>query len=130
METKQLTELQLAIMRVLWQHDEATVVQIQEALQEERKLALTTIATVLSRLEKDGVVQHRTEGRSYVYQSLLTEQEVQRSVVSDLLEHLFAGDPTALVHHLLREAEIDADELDTIKALIEAEKRQREQNDE
>ena len=50
----QLTELQLAIMRVLWDRSEATVQEIWEALHAERGLAQTTVATMLSRLEQIG----------------------------------------------------------------------------
>ena len=58
-----LGDLQLAIMRVLWNHDEATVAEVHEALEPERGLALTTIATMLTKMEKKGVVEHRAEGR-------------------------------------------------------------------
>src|SRR2546421_5112959 len=55
----QLTELQLAILRVLWDRSEATVQEIWEALHAERGLAQTTVATMLSRLERRGVVTRR-----------------------------------------------------------------------
>ena len=55
----QLTELQLAIMRVVWDRSEATVQDIWEALHAERGLAQTTVATMLSRLERRGVVTRR-----------------------------------------------------------------------
>ena len=57
-ETHQLTELQIAVMRVLWEKGEATVAEIWEALRPERGLAQTTVATLLCRLEKRGVVAH------------------------------------------------------------------------
>ena len=65
----QLGDLQLAIMRELWRAGEATVATVHAALQDERGLALTTIATMLSKMEKKGVVEHRSEGRQYVYRA-------------------------------------------------------------
>jgi len=59
----QLTELQLAILRVLWERGEATVQDIWEALHPERGLAQTTVATMLSRLERRGVVTRRAPPR-------------------------------------------------------------------
>ena len=115
----QLGDLQLAIMRVLWREGEATVSDVHEALHTERGLALTTIATMLSKMEKKGVVEHRSEGRQYVYRPTVSEQEVHRSMVSELTERLFEGDAAALVNHLLTAQEIDADELARITALIE-----------
>ena len=59
-EPHQLTELQIAIMRILWERKEATVAEIHAALLDERGLAPTTVATLLSRLEKRGAVKHLT----------------------------------------------------------------------
>ncbi len=116
---KQLSELQLAILRVLWREDEATVARVQELLRAEgRDLAHTSVATMLSRLETRGAVGRRTEGRQLVYRPLVEERDVKRSMVSALTERLFAGDPTALVHHLIDEGAIDADELARLRKLL------------
>lgn len=116
----QLGDLQLAIMRVLWNTGEATVAQVHQALQEERGLALTTIATMLTKMERKGVVGHRTEGRQFVYSARISEAEVHRSMVGELTERLFEGNPAALVSHLLTESEIDERELAEIRRLIAA----------
>lgn len=118
--THQLGDLQLAIMRVLWTKREATVAAVHQALKPERGLALTTIATMLSKMEKKGVVKHRSEGRQFVYAPAVSEEAVTRSMVSEFTERLFQGDPKALVSHLLSAGEIDPDELQTIRAMIEA----------
>jgi len=117
-----LGELQLAIMRVLWGSGEATVAQVHRALGDDR--ALTTIATMLSKMEKKGVVTHREEGRQFVYRSTVSEAEVQRTMVASLTDRLFEGDVTALVSHLLTEQEIDVDELDRLRELIDRARRQ------
>jgi len=114
-----LGDLQLAIMRVLWGAGEATVAQVHQALESDRGLALTTIATMLKKMERKGVVGHRSEGRQFVYRPTVSEAEVHRSMVSELTERLFDGDAAALVSHLLTEQEIDRDELDAIQRLIE-----------
>lgn len=124
MSKLQLGDLQLAIMQVLWDKGEATVADVHAALQPERGLALTTIATMLSKMEKKGVVTHRTEGRQYVYRPLCEEHEVQSSMVADLTNRLFGGSVSALVNHLLSEREIDVDELEELKALISAREQQ------
>ncbi len=118
-ETHQLTELQVALLRVLWDRGEATVSEISEALRPERTLALTTVATLLSRLEKRGIVDHETRSRQYHYRALVTESEVRRSMVEELTEQLFAGDVTALMSHLLSAREVSPGDLDRLKALLE-----------
>ena len=116
--TTSLTDLQLAIMRILWGSAEATVVEVQNRLRPERDLAQTTIATLLTRLEKRGVVEHRLDGRQFVYRPLVTEQEVRRSMVSELTDRLFDGSSAALMTHLLRSREIQPGDLDRVKRMI------------
>lgn len=121
METSHhLGDLQLAIMRVLWNRGQATVADVHEALEPERGLALTTIATMLTKMEKKGVVSHRAEGRRFIYKPLVSESQVRRSMVADLTSQLFRGDVTALVNHLLSEHEIDERELAQLQELIAA----------
>lgn len=115
----QLTELQLAILRVIWDRGEATVQDIWEALHAERGLAQTTVATMLSRLERRGVVTRRAQSRQYHYRAAVTEQEVQHSMVGELTERLFDGDVTALVQHLLNGADVSPGDLAKIRDMIE-----------
>ena len=125
-DTKYLSSLQIAIMRVLWAHGEATVADVHAAMQKERGLAATTVATVLSRLEAGGLVEHYTEERRYVYRPLVSEAQVRRSMISELVDRLFGGDPSAMISHLLTESSVEASDLETIKKILEA--KEQEQN--
>lgn len=117
-----LGDLQYAIMRVLWQREEASVAEVHADLDGDR--ALTTIATMLTKMEKKGVVGHRTEGRQFVYHPRVTEAEVHRTMVGDLADKLFQGDLTAMVSHLIREQDIDPAELERLEKLIEKARRE------
>ena len=116
----QLTELQVAILRLLWERGEASVADVWEALYPERGLAQTTVATLLSRLERRGVVARRAVERQYLYRALVSEGEVQESMVSELTERLFDGDVTALVNHLLTSNDIAPGDLERLRGLIDA----------
>jgi predicted transcriptional regulator len=117
-EATQLTDLQIALLRVLWDRREATVAEIAEALRPARDLAPTTIATLLSRLEKRGVVSHTAQGRQYVYRARVSEGEVRRSMVSELTDLLFGGDVAALMSHLLDVGSVRPGDLEKVRALI------------
>ncbi|HJX27906.1 MAG TPA: BlaI/MecI/CopY family transcriptional regulator [Thermoanaerobaculia bacterium] len=119
-----LGDLQLAIMRVLWARGEATVADVHETLEPERGLALTTIATMLAKMEKKGVVDHRADGRKFIYRPLVSEEQVQRSMVADLTSQLFRGNIPALVNHLLAEHDIRPQELAQLRELIDAHERE------
>ncbi len=118
MGTHTLGELQHAIMKVLWQRSEATVAEVHEALYEERGLAPTTIATMLRKMENKGVVAHRVEDRHFVYRPAVTEDDVRSSMVGELVNRLFAGDPAALVSHLVADHDIDEAEIERLRALL------------
>ena len=118
-ERHQLTELQLAILRILWDKGEATVQDIWEALHADRGLAQTTIATMLSRLERRGVVTRQAQARQYHYRAAVTEPEVQHSMVGELTERLFDGDVTALVQHLLSGEDVSPGDIAKIRDMIE-----------
>jgi predicted transcriptional regulator len=115
-----LTALQLSIVRVLWERGEATVTDIWEALHDERGLAQTTLATMLSRLERRGVVTHRTQHRQFVYRALVTEAEVQHSMVSELTSRLFEGDVSALVSHLITAQDVSPGDRQRIREMLNA----------
>ena len=115
-----LGDLQHAIMQVLWQRNEGTVAEVHDALFDERGLAPTTIATMLRKMEDKGVVAHRVEGRQFVYRPIVSEDAVRSSMVGELLERLFAGDPAALVSHLVADHDIDHDELERLRGLLNA----------
>ena len=119
-EPIELTELQITILRLLWARGQASVAEIWEALHAERGLAQTTVATLLTRLERRGVVARNAEQRQYLYRALVTEAEVQRSMVEELTDRLFEGDVTALVNHLLTSQEIAPGDLARLRDLIDA----------
>jgi len=125
----QLGDLQLAIMRELWSRGEATVAQVHEALLPQRGLALTTIATMLRKMEDKGVVRHRTEGRQFVYQPTVSQDQVSRSMIGQLTDRLFGGDASALVSHLLQDHEIGAEELDDLRRMIDQKRRSAKEAD-
>ena len=116
----QLSDLQLAVMRVLWSRGEATTADVVADLAAERGLAHTTVATLLTRLEKRGVVAQRRDGRTWIYSARLSETEVQRSMVADLVASLFGGDSTALVAHLVSADEVTSGDLAAIRARLRA----------
>lgn len=114
----QLSDQQLAFMRVLWNLGEATSADVQKALVEQgHTLAPTTVATTLTRLEKRGLVGHRSRGRQYVYRALVAEHEARQSMLARLTDFFFGGDTEALVTHLT-DAPIGEADLEEVQKII------------
>lgn len=114
----QLSGLQLAIMRVVWQRGEASTADVVASLADSRDLAHTTVGTLLGRLEKRGLLVSRRDGKHLVYRASVAEAEVKRSMVSEFLDRLFEGDARALVTHLVSEREVGEGDLQKIRDLL------------
>ncbi len=118
-----LGDLQLRIMRVLWATGSAGVAEVQKQLDGDR-LAYTTVATMLRKMEERGLLRHREEGRRFIYEPLVSDDEVTRSMADDLVDRLFEGSLAATISHLLRTREVSSAELDRLENLIQRRKRQ------
>lgn len=111
-----LSDQQYQVVQALWAVGEGSAKEVQT--QSGLDLAHTTISTILSRLEKRGVLSSQSKGRERVYTSLISENDVQRSMVSSLVSTLFKGDPKALLAHLVREGDFDDNDLVEIQSLL------------
>jgi predicted transcriptional regulator len=116
--TVHLSDLQIDVVRELWSRGEASTAEVAEALAVRRGLAHTTVATLLSRLEKRGVVAQRRDGRNLLYRARVSEDEVRRSMVAELVSTLFRGDSAALVAHLVTESELAPGDVARARALL------------
>lgn len=117
-DTVALGDLQLAVMRVLWERADATAAEVQSALATERPLGITTISTTLQRLEKRGMVAHMSEARVFVYRASVGEAAVRRSMLKAMIDTLFVGDRAAVVTELLSARDLSADDRARIRALV------------
>jgi predicted transcriptional regulator len=98
-ELHRLTEQQIGLLDPIWRNGEATVREVHAAQAETQGLALKTVGTVLRRLEHQGILEHRVEGRQFVYRPLVTRDEVRTAVLDAAAQSLFSGSLAALVDH-------------------------------
>jgi len=113
-----LGDLQLRIMQILWARAEATVADVHGVLAGERDLAYTTVATMLRKMEARGLVRHQLDGRSFVYRAAVPEEDVSQGMADHLVDRLFEGSLSDMVHHLLRTREVSREELSKLEKMI------------
>ena len=118
-----ITGLQLEILRVLWRKKNASVTEVRQALAQ-RKLAPTTVGTLLKRLEARQLIAHSKDGRQFRYHALVTEQEVAERSVAEVHEVVFQGDLSAFAAQLLARHDVNAEDLARIKKMIAARERE------
>lgn len=106
-------------MKVVWQSGEATVRDVYEALRERRKIAYTTVMTMMKVLEGKGHLKKRQDDRAYVYKPTRPEHTVVRGMVREFVDRLFDGSAHPLVVHLVKDRQLRKDELEALARLVD-----------
>lgn len=112
------TELELAILKILWRDGPHSVRQVRDALVEFRDLAYTSVMTILGIMTRKGYVRRNKSGGSYVYKAVLTEQAAGRGMLRDIVDRVFDGSAVAVMQHLIETGDLDAAELAQVRQLI------------
>jgi predicted transcriptional regulator len=115
-----LTEAELRLMNILWRRGESAVNDLLAAMPEGETLAYNSVLTTVRILEQKGYVEHRQEGRAFVYRPTVAEQEASRSEVRHLMNRFFGNSRERLLLSVLGDEEISAAELQRLKEAIEA----------
>jgi predicted transcriptional regulator len=113
-----LTEAELRLMKILWLHGESTVTDLVAALPEDEPLAYNSVLTTIRILEQKGYVEHRQEGRAFVYKPCIAEQEASRTEVCNVLSRFFGNSREQLVLSLLDDEGVSTEELERLKDAI------------
>jgi predicted transcriptional regulator len=114
-----LTPLELEIMKVVWQKKETTVRDVYEVLRERRKVAYTTVMTMMGVLEGKGHLKRRRDERAYVYRPTRPESAALRSMVREFVDRVFDGAAQPLLVQLVKDRRLTRKELEDLAREIE-----------
>ena len=114
-----LARQELALMKVVWRLGPATVRDVYEALREERRVAYTTVMTVMNILESKGYLRKEPEGRAFRYHATQPERRVMTALVRDFVDRVFDGAATPLLAHLVTDTKLSKPERDALRRLID-----------
>ncbi len=117
-QSNTLTEAELRLMKILWRRGDSAVTDLVAAMPENEPLAYNSVLTTIRILERKGYVEHRQEGRAFVYRPLIAEHEAGRSEVRHVLSRFFGNSRERLLLSLLEDEEISPQELDRLKEAI------------
>lgn len=115
-----LTDAEARVMAVLWEARTATVAEVLAALRRARhRVSYSTVQTILRILEDKGYVAHEKLARAFVYRPVVAERQARKRALKQLVDRLFKGSPTLLVLNVLDDDELDQEERQRLKRLIE-----------
>ncbi len=120
-----LGELQLSVMEMVWELGEATVQDVRKRLKRRKRPAYTTVLTVMQKLEKAGWLEHRREGRAYVYNATRTRTERGSLSLQRFVKRVFGGDPKRMLQHLLDSEELSQTDLAQIRKMIDQRRKEK-----
>jgi len=117
-----LSRAETEILRLVWQLGKATVQEVCDNLPAKRKITYATVQTLLRRLEKKGYIRHSIQGKAHVFFAAVRSEDVIKRSVGDFIDRLFGGDPTPLMQHLAEHGKIDAEDIESVKRLVDENK--------
>ena len=118
-----LTEHELEIMQVVWQSPSVTVRDVYEELLKRRKIAYTTVMTMMGILEQKGFLKKNQGEKAYVYRPAQPKSKVVGSMVNDFVSRVFDGSAKPLLVHLVENEHLSQEEVDEIARLMKEKKR-------
>jgi len=112
------TPQELEILKVIWQRRQATVREVYLDLAQHRKIAYTTVLTMMGILEQKGHVTKAPGERANVYRPAEPRERVVRNLVNEFVTRVFSGSAKPLMVHLVDDSTLEPDELEEIETLL------------
>lgn len=117
--TATLTPQELAIMKVVWRLQKATVRDVYASLREQRPIAYTTVMTMMRILEEKGYLKKTLADRAHVFRPAKPRHQVVGAMVRDFVDRVFDGASDSLLVHLARDNRLTDKQRQIVKRLIE-----------
>ena len=117
-KSRTLTEQELEIMKVVWEFRTATVRDVYETLLRRRKIAYTTVMTMMNILEEKGYLRKRAEEKAYVYRPSRSKARVVKAMVEDFVRRVFNGSAEPLLVQLVKDRHLSRQDLEKIARAI------------
>ncbi len=119
-----LTPVELELMEILWKIGQGSVHDVLKHLPKKRKLAYTSVSTMLRILEQKKIVNIKKIGRSHIYIPILNKHVFATEHLSKIIQQAFAGSSIQLVTYLLNKNDINPQELDELQMILNHKKKE------
>ena len=117
---QELTKAQEDILRAIWKIDDGAISDVLETLPDP-KPAYNTVATVIKVLEKKKYISHKTYGKTNVYFPIISKSEYAQNSLKNTVKGFFDGSTNKLVSHFVKNKDLDINELEELKEMLESE---------
>jgi BlaI family transcriptional regulator, penicillinase repressor len=118
--TLAIGDSEMEVLNHVWELKQATVAQVHERILKNRKVAYTTVMTMMQNLAKKGYLMFDKDGVTYVYRPAIEPAQVRQDLLSHLMRKAFRGSPTALVQTLVSQEQLTEEDREAIRAIIDS----------
>jgi predicted transcriptional regulator len=116
---KRIGDVELEILSIVWEKRQATVQDVLDVILKKRKVAYTSVMTMMRNLAEKGFLKYRTQGRTFVYSAAVKSDKIKQGLLKETVDKVFKGSPVELVQNLLEAETLTDEEIGEIKKLIE-----------
>ena len=114
-----LSDFELEVMQIMWTDGPMIATEVHQAIAEKRKVAYSTVKTIIDRLEEKGAVRrNRTYGRTILYESVIEKEDLAKPMVHSFIDKLFMGNVRPLFSHVLKEEEVTLDDVAYLESIL------------
>ena len=122
-----LSDFELEVMQIMWDEGPMIATEVHEIIAEKRKVAYSTVKTIIDRLEEKGAVHRkRTYGRTILYETVVTREELTQPMVRSFIDKLFLGNVRPLFSHALKEEDITLEDLTYLEEVLASRRKELE----
>lgn len=114
------TDLELEILKILWRDGPSVVQHVRDALAPERKLAYSSVITIMNIMTDKGYLGRVKDGKGYRYKARIRAESTKRQMLTDLVDRAFDGSAAALMLNLIETRGLDADELAKLREILKS----------
>jgi predicted transcriptional regulator len=118
-DTRQLTEVELELMTIMWKLEEGSVSDVLAEVAASRKMAYTSAATIMKILTEKKFLSSQKQGKTYIYRVAVSKASYESRSINNMLKKLFNDAPVAMVARLVENEKVSEDQLEAMKKLLD-----------
>ena len=117
-KSPRIGDVEMEILQIVWSRGEATVQEVLDEILRKRRVAYTSVMTMMRNLSDKGLLKHRSQGRSYVYSAAVNPRTIKRRLLHDTVNKVFGGSPVDLIQNLVETEKLSDEEVRELKRII------------
>lgn len=120
----ELSDFELEVMQLFWEHPKSAAPAIHKIIEQKRAVTYSTVKTIIDRLEKKGALTRSgQQGRTIYYSPLVEKNQLRKPMIKDFISRVFLGKSESLVAHILQEEDLSLDDISYLESLLEQRKK-------